>query len=116
MLTKRFTASVLVLMVLFLFAGGCSKCCYKVTDTCTNAVYYTHKVERTPCGTLEFRDARTAGAWSFGDKHEIQAARIERVPKCQCRSQDITEPACPEKMPCKEKKAPCEGKTPCPGV
>jgi hypothetical protein len=104
MSTKRFTAKVLVLMLLFVFAGGCSKCCYKVTDTSTNAVYYTHKVERECDGTLEFRNARTTGAWSFGEKVCLQSAQIEKVQRCDCRTLEITDPPCPgpcpEKVPC----------------
>ena len=105
MSAKRFTAIGLVLGLMV--AGGCSQCCYKVTDTCTNAVYYTHEVHRTPCGTYEFGDARTIGAWSCGDRVELQSARVERVPNCQCRSEDITQPPCGDMFPCAEKSLSC---------
>ena len=106
---KRFIAKVLALMVVLVIAGGCAKC-YKVTDTDTNAVYYTHHVDRECDGTMTFRNARTASAWSFGEKVCLQSAQIEKVPNCKCRSEDITEPPC--KKPC-EKKAPCPKTTPC---
>jgi hypothetical protein len=85
-------------MAAFVIAGGCSKC-YKVTDTSTNAVYYTHHVDRECDGTVKFRNSRTVNAWSFGEKVCLQSAQIERTQRCYCRSQDITEPPCPGKCP-----------------
>jgi hypothetical protein len=106
MVTQRCITKVLVLMVLFVLAGGCAKC-YKVTDTSTNTVYYTHHVDRECDGTLTFRNARTVGAWSFGEKVCLQSAQIERVQKCQCRSEDITYPPCPGSCPEEVSCTPC---------
>lgn len=98
MFTQRCITKVLVLMVLLALAGGCAKC-YKVTDTNTNKVYYTHKVDRECDGMVEFRNARTQWAWSFGEKVCLQSAQVEMVPNCKCRSEDITEPPCPGSCP-----------------
>jgi hypothetical protein len=109
MSAKRFITNVLVLTVMLLIAGGCAKC-YKVTDTSTNAVYYTHHVDRECDGTVEFRNAKTQSAWSFGEKVCLQSAQIERMQRCYCRSEDITDPPCPR--PCSEEGAAVE-KVPC---
>jgi hypothetical protein len=110
MSTKRFNTNVLVLMAVFMLVGGCAKC-YRVTDTSTNTVYYTHHVERTDCGVIEFRDLKTQDAWSFGQKIKLKSAQIEEVPQCQCRVQTTVEPPCPESYP---KEPPCPKKNPCP--
>jgi hypothetical protein len=100
MVTKRFISNVLALMAIFAFVGGCAKC-YKVTDTSTNTEYYTHHVDRTPCGMVEFHDLKTQDAWSFGEKIRLQSAQanIEEMPKCNCRFQTTAETPCPKSLP-----------------
>ena len=110
MSTKRFITNVVVPMAVLVIAGGCCSKCYKVSDTSTDAVYYTHNVDRGSDGGVEFRNARTINAWSFGEKVCLQSTQIERVQRCYCRSEDITSPPCPglchekfssgEKVPC----------------
>jgi hypothetical protein len=98
MFSKRFIAKAVALTVVLVIVGGCAKC-YKVTDTATNRVYYTHQVHNQCDGAVEFRDAKTQSAWSFGRKVRLQSAQIETVQKCQCRSDDITDPPCPAGCP-----------------
>lgn len=109
MYNKRFTAIVLVLALGLVFLGGCCAKCYKVTDTSTNTVYYTHDVDRECDGSVGIRLAGTQNAWSFGEKVRLQSAQVERVSNCECKRHGH-KGECPSPCP---KTFPCPGKSPC---
>ena len=74
------TAQIAIVVAAFVFAVGCGKKHYEITDPQTGQVYYTEKYKATDTGAIRFKDEKS------NKKVTVQNSEIEKLTKDQYES------------------------------